>query len=296
MDENGSLPGIRVTFWGVRGSIPVAGANFQRFGGNTPCVEIRLDDRLFVIDAGSGILGLGLKLLESCPTRVDVLLSHLHLDHVMGLPFFKPALLPDREVGIYCGNLGGNTAEEALRRVFSPPIFPVTMDMFPARMEHIGFHAGETLTLSDGFRVRTCPLNHPQGATGYRFDHRGRSVTYLSDLEHLGAEPDPALVAFAAGSDLVIYDAMFSDSEYGRCIGWGHSTWTAGVALAKAAGVGRLALFHHDPRHDDATLAALEAEAAAAFPGTFAAREGGMLFFAAAEAAPAVAGKLRRLA
>lgn len=282
MDKAVEFDRIKIAFWGVRGSVPVAGAGYTRFGGNTPCVEIRLGDRLFIVDAGSGLLGLGLDLLKFGPQRVDILLSHLHLDHVMGLPFFKPAMLPGSNVTLYCGNRDGETAEEPLKRVFSPPIFPVTLDMLPCGLKHVGFHAGETLHFDDGYDVRTLALNHPQGATGYRFDYAGRSVAYLSDLEHEGTEPDPALVSFAAGADVIIYDAMFTEGEYTRCIGWGHSTWEAGVRLANAAKAKTLVLFHHDPRHDDEAMTRFEAEAAAVRPGTVAAREGMVLTFAPA--------------
>lgn len=271
--------GLRVTFWGVRGSIPTAGAEFARYGGNTACVEVRLGDRLFVIDAGSGIARLGKALLDDGTPHVDLLLSHLHLDHVVGLPFFKPALTPGRSVTIHCGNREGETAEAGLARLFSPPIFPVTLDQLPADVRHVGFRAGETLSFADGTRVDTHPLNHPQGATGYRFSHAGRTLCYLSDLEHDPAGPDPALVAFVRGADAVIYDAMFSEAEYCRCVGWGHSTWEAGTALADAAGIGQLILFHHDPRHDDAAMDAFAEAAVAARPGTVAAREGQTLVY-----------------
>ncbi|MBV9076859.1 MAG: MBL fold metallo-hydrolase [Methylobacteriaceae bacterium] len=270
---------LAVTFWGVRGSIPTAGGKFEGFGGNTPCVEVRCGDRLFVVDAGSGLVMLGAALAGGAPPEIDILLSHLHLDHVTGLPFFKPALMADRLVRIHCGNLMGDSAEAALDRLFSPPLFPISLAQLPGRVEHLGFKAGDTVEFEDGRVVRTIPLNHPGGATGYRFDHRGRSVCYISDIEHTDPWPPPDLTEFVRGADLVIYDGMFSETEYLRCQGWGHSTWQKGVALCEAAGVDGLAVFHLHPAHDDAYLDEVEREVAATMPGAFLAREGRRIVF-----------------
>lgn len=265
---------LYVKFWGVRGSISAAGSRFEEYGGNTPCVEIRCGDRLVVVDAGSGLALLGGELAAEAPAEIDLVLSHLHLDHVGGLPFFKPALMPQCSIRLHCGNLRGESAEEACGRLFSPPLFPISLNQLPGRIEHHGFKAGDDLALADGFTLRTLPLNHPGGATGYRFDHRGRAVCYISDIEHSDPWPPPDLRDFIAGSDLVIYDGMFSETEYLRCQGWGHSTWQKGVDLCRAAGVEQLAVFHLHPQHDDAYLRKVDAEVKAAMPGAFLAREG----------------------
>ena len=274
-------PTLYVRFWGVRGSIPAPGGRFEEFGGNTPCVEVRCGDRLFVVDGGSGIAPLGQELALQKPRSIDVVLSHLHLDHVSGLPFFKPALSPDCSIHLHCGNLRGESAEEALARLFSPPLFPISLNQLPGKFEHHGFKAGDDLVLADGARVRTLPLNHPGGATGYRFDCDGHAVCYISDIEHTAPWPPPDLRAFVEGSDLVIYDGMFSETEYLCCQGWGHSTWQKGVALAQAAGVPNLAVFHLHPMHDDRHLETVEAEIKAAMPGAFLAREGMVLTYPA---------------
>ena len=282
MDEGQRSAGaLYVKFWGVRGSIPAPGGRFEEFGGNTPCVEIRCGERLFVVDAGSGLTPLGLALAPAPPREVDVLLSHLHLDHVGGLPFFKPALSPDCRIRLHCGNLRGESAEEALARLFSPPLFPISLGQLPGRFEHHGFKAGDDLVFEDGVRVRTIPLNHPGGATGYRFDFGGRAVCYISDIEHTDPWPPRDLEAFIRNSDLVIYDGMFSETEYLRCQGWGHSTWQKGIALAEAAGVSHLAVFHLHPMHDDRHLETVEAEIKTAMPGAFLAREGLVLTYPA---------------
>ena len=229
-----------------------------------------------MIDAGSGFeaAGVALARTDTCPPRVDLLLSHLHHDHIMGLPFFSPMLSNRQLVRTFCGNLGGESAAAALDVAFAPPLFPITLDKFPGHFEHIGFTAGETLTFENGTSVKTCPLRHPGGATGYRFDHAGRSLCYISDIEHEESGPDPKVVAFCHDADLVIYDAMFTEAELPRCRGWGHSTWEAGVDLCKASGAKALAAFHHHKHHDDAAMAAIETELGRALPGSFAAREG----------------------
>ena len=263
---------LRIRFWGVRGSMGAAGPAFVEFGGHTPCIEVRCGARLFMVDAGTGLAVCGAQPEAQFPARIDVLLSHLHLDHIFGLPFFKPALLREQTIRLHCGNLAGASAEAALGRAFAPPLFPVRLDELPARFEHVGFRSGETLHFAET-AVETHPLPHPGGATGYRFTHNGRSACYISDIEH--TEPWPALdlVRFTKGADLVMYDGMFSDAEYPRCKGWGHSTWHKGVELCEAAGVKSLAIVHLHPGHDDAALRRMESELQASMPGAFVARE-----------------------
>ena len=271
---------LQVHFWGVRGSVPVSGPGFAEFGGRTACVEIRCGSRIVIVDAGTGLTALGEEMGAHAPAEIDILLSHLHLDHVNGLPFFKPVLLGKHLVRTYCGNLDGESARDVLDRLYSPPLFPVGLDHLPGRFEHIGFRSGEPLRLTDGLLVKTHPLHHPGGATGFRFDHRGRSVCYISDIEHTAPWPPDSLVRFVDGTDLLIYDGMFSEAEYCTCVGWGHSTWQKGVVLAKAAGAKALAIFHLHPAHEDDHLLQVEQAAKAEMPGAFVARDGQALVFA----------------
>ena len=280
-DSAGSVGDLSVRFWGTRGSYPTPGAATVRYGGNTPCVEVRLGARLFIIDAGSGFIAAGEALYrgDAVPATVDVLFSHLHHDHISGLPFFKPALKGQCHIRTFCGNLGGESARDALDTMFAPPLFPVRLEVLPTTFDHRGFKAGETLSV-DGIDIATCPLFHPGGATGYRFDHGGRRVCYISDIEHTEPWPASHLVRFCKGADLIIFDCMYTNGEYSRCRGWGHSTWLAGVALCKAASAKAMAGFHHNPNHDDAILDAVQAEIDNVAPGSFMAREGQMLSFA----------------
>jgi phosphoribosyl 1,2-cyclic phosphodiesterase len=264
---------LTVRFWGTRGSYTVADRHCARYGGNTACVEVRVGERLFIVDAGSGIIDLGTSVVRQGVKSVDILLSHLHHDHILGLGFFEPLFREGVTVTLHCGHLGGQSAEEALGFFFRPPLFPIPINEIAADLRYSGFKAGETLTFPDGIAVRTCPLNHPGGACGYRFDHRQRSVAYLSDMEHTADGPPKGLVNFVTGADLVIYDGMFTEEEYDHYRGWGHSTWNAGVALCREAGAKSLALFHHHPRRTDVDLDLIEAELSLALPGSFCARE-----------------------
>ncbi|MGE0725835.1 MAG: MBL fold metallo-hydrolase [Alphaproteobacteria bacterium] len=266
---------IEVTFWGVRGSIACAGPETARYGGNTSCVEMRCGPHRLVFDAGTGIRPLGRKLAAEGLHEIDIFFSHTHIDHVVGLPFFAPALIAGNRLRLWAGHLLPTlTLAEAIRRMMTPPLFPVPVEALRAEPEFHDFRAGETLAPRPGVTVRTAPLAHPDGATGYRVEHGGAAVAYVTDVEHRDGERDAVVVDLVRGADLMIYDATYTDAEFPARIGWGHSTWQEALRIADAAGVARVALFHHDPGHDDGAMDAIAAAASAAREGTFAAREG----------------------
>lgn len=268
-------PAIRVTFWGVRGSIACAGPETARYGGNTACVEMRCGPHRLVFDAGTGIRLLGRRLAGEPSAPLDLFFSHTHLDHLVGLPFFAPALAPGRQLTLWAGHLlPALTLETAVRRMMAPPLFPVPMEVFGAALDFRDFHAGETLAPRPGLTLRTAALPHPDGATGYRVEHRGRSVAYVTDLEHRPGTRDPTVLALVRGVDLMIYDATYTDAEFASRVGWGHSTWEEALRLADAGGVGRAVIFHHDPSHDDAFMDGVAGAAERRRPGTVVAREG----------------------
>ncbi|MGL4439832.1 MAG: MBL fold metallo-hydrolase [Bosea sp. (in: a-proteobacteria)] len=274
--SDAEAPEIR--FWGVRGSVAVPGPGTVVYGGNTSCIEVRLGGNRFIVDAGTGIVPLGQDGDWQDDDRhgdapVHILMTHLHHDHIVGLPFFKPVYQRDREIHIWCGNLGGESAEQALLRMFAPPLFPFTLGAVPARLVFHGFKAGAELVIA-GQTIRTVALDHPDGATGYRFDGPGGSAAIITDIEHRGSDPDPAVVRLCRDVDTLVYDMMLDENEYGSCKGWGHSTASAAVRLADVAGVRRLVGFHHAPGHDDARMADREARLHQSRPGSLMARDG----------------------
>lgn len=217
----------RLRFWGVRGSYPVSGPDVTTYGGATACIEVRNKDARFIVDAGTGIVALGREQDWVGVTRIDLLLTHLHHDHILGLPFFGPLHRVEVTLHIWCGNLDGECAGAALDRMFGPPLFPFMLGSAPAMVVTHGFKAGETLNIA-GQRIGTAPLNHPSGATGYRFDDVGGSAAIITDIEHGDAGLDPAVVALCRRADTIVYDTMLQAHEYAPCRGWGHSTAEAG--------------------------------------------------------------------
>jgi phosphoribosyl 1,2-cyclic phosphodiesterase len=270
--EDGSNFFIR--FWGVRGSIACPGPETHRYGGNTSCIEVRCGDRLIVLDGGTGLRRLGVSLPAADPIEIDHLFSHTHWDHIVGMPFFCPAYRAGCKIHIRAGHLAAQGGiEAALRQAMTEPLFPVPLDVFHADIDFNDFSAGATLDLGDGIIVRTAPLNHPNGATGYRVDYDGKSACYVTDTEHVPGKPDQNILDLIKDADLVIYDSTYTDDEFPRYVGWGHSTWQEGVRLCQAAGVQRFAIFHHDPTRDDDALDRIGAVAANLFAGAFVARE-----------------------
>lgn len=267
---------LTVRFWGVRGSIAVPGPSTARYGGNTSCIEVRCDDKLFILDAGTGIRALGGALLTSgAAIEADMLFTHTHIDHVCGIPFFAPFYLPGNRFHMWLGGLQkGWGIEQALRQIMQAPMFPVALDIFKAELVFNDFHSGDDITTQSGFTIRTVPLNHPGGATGYRIEHRDRTIAYITDTEHKPHDRDKNILELVRDVDLMIYDCTYTDEEFPRYVGWGHSTWQEAIRVAEAANVRRLAVFHHDPGHDDDFMDKIAEKADYARPGTIVAREG----------------------
>jgi phosphoribosyl 1,2-cyclic phosphodiesterase len=266
---------MRLRFWGVRGSIPTPLIENLEFGGNTACVEIRLPSgEVFVFDGGTGIRELGLLLSREFsrqPLSVNLFLTHFHWDHIQGIPFFAP-LYGERNLVVFHGHGALGHPEKMLFGQMQAPYFPVGLDRAPAGKEFVEMTSQE---LKFGqVTVRAFPLNHPQGALGYRVERNGASIVYASDLEHGDPKLDRVLRENAEGADILIYDAQYTPEEYGDHRGWGHSTWREAVRVASDASVGQLILFHHDPAHDSAAMRSILAEARKIFPATIAAREG----------------------
>jgi phosphoribosyl 1,2-cyclic phosphodiesterase len=268
---------MRITFWGVRGSIASPGPDTAAVGGNTSCVEVQCGSTKLILDAGTGIRRLGDSLLAKGPVDATILLSHLHWDHIQGLPFFVPAYLPSTKLGIVGSGGGASSLGGVLATQMTAPVFPVRLDELGAELRLREVKSGETFCIGEA-TVRAAKLNHPGGVLAYRIEHEGTSVVYATDTEHYACV-DPTLRALAEGADVLIYDSQYTPEEYrgdgGRSkVGWGHSTYVAGAELARASGVGRYVLFHHDPQRNDAGVADVERRAQGLFADSVAAREG----------------------
>ena len=249
----------------------------MRYGGNTSSLEVRCGEEVLLFDAGTGIRYLG-RALEGKRLDADVYFTHTHFDHVCGLPFFRPLFEPQNRFRLWAGHLrGAMTLKRVLAEFMVSPLFPVPPEVFRSNLEYRDFTAGETLTTPKGVHVRTSVLNHPDGATGYRVDYDGRSLCLVYDTEHVPGSLDRNVLALISGAELVIYDAMYTDDEYRRYVGWGHSTWQEGIRLCREAGAKRMVVFHHDPSHTDDIMDKIGADAIAVRPGTVTAREGMVL-------------------
>ncbi|MEW6500384.1 MAG: MBL fold metallo-hydrolase [Thermodesulfobacteriota bacterium] len=300
---------MRIKFWGVRGSIPCPGPTTVRYGGNTPCLELRfpeLDDRLIIIDAGSGIRELGNEMMakdfRKGAIRTELFLTHTHWDHIMGFPFFVPIYLPTTQLTVY-GPVSYES--EGLDRVVGGQLtyryFPVRDAELAAQIQYIDLKEGQR-DLGDGIHLVTKYLNHPILCLGYRFEFAGKVFCTAYDTEpyrnlfctdpndpaydeamaHEGdlvaAEQNGLLESFFAGADLLIHDTQYTEAEYRSSkLGWGHSSLEHAVAAARRAGVKRMALFHHDPLRTDDQLDELTGHyctPAGSTPEIFFAREG----------------------
>lgn len=269
---------ITVSFHGVRGSTPCHGVDTAHFGGNTSCVSLRTpDDVPVVFDLGTGVRYFGKQCNGTAPLRVVCLLTHLHYDHTLGLPFFEPLLRSETVLEIYAPKQpDGRTVKELFLEKIKPPMFPVPLEQFAAR---IIFHeVGDDDFEVGKYRVRSRYVPHVGPTLGFRVEYAGSSVTYLSDHQ----QPATGEFAITAGArelcegvDLLIHDAQFTDEEFaGKCT-WGHSTYGYARWVAETCGAKRLALFHHDPSRSDTALSdESERLAGSSTVGIFAAREG----------------------
>ena len=258
---------LRVQFWGTRGSIPSPGAKTVRYGGNTPCVEVRTPEGwLIILDAGTGMRELGRSLLNRAngsPIKGDIFLTHAHWDHIQGIPFFGPIFQRGNHFTIWGSHSLEANIDRVVRDQMNPVVFPVTFEELDATIDFCGISEGKT-EVRPGFEVSAFPVRHPGGALGYRFQGTSNdagAMVYVSDNElgSGGKYETPVgwrskLVDWVKGARVLIHDTTYTSEEYDHYRGWGHSTYDDAIALATEAGVERLVLFHHKPERTDDEL------------------------------------------
>ncbi len=267
-----------IQFWGVRGSIACPGPETVRYGGNTPCIEMRVGSERLIFDGGTGLRVLGQSLLSQMPVEAYMFFTHSHWDHIQGVPFFIPAFAKGNRFHIYGAVApNGSTIKQRLTDQMTHPNFPVPLQIMQAQLSFNDLQIGEKVEIGE-IIVENAPLNHPGESVGYRVNWRGYAAAYITDTEHFSEGLDKNVLQLARNVDVMIYDATYTDEEYhskaSSRIGWGHSTWQEAVKLAKAANVKKLVIFHHDPLHNDDFLDHIGEQAVEQFPNTIMAREG----------------------
>ena len=267
---------MRLKFWGTRGSISTPGKETVRYGGNTPCVELRLSsNELIILDAGTGIRNLGESLIETGESvKAYILISHPHWDHTQGFPFFKPAFISGNEITIIVGETDKVSLKKMISDQMNKIYFPIQLNELKARLKFRRVEE-ETCNVFDA-KVQTIYLNHPTFAIGYRISHKGKSVVYISDNEPFDrrvapsirniekfvmekytaskGDPNQRVFDFVRNADVVIHDATYTPEEYVNRVGWGHSHYLFTLRVAAEGNVKKLILFHHDPAHSDDKL------------------------------------------
>lgn len=243
--------------WGSRGSIPVSGSEFLKYGGDTTCLEIRTkDNHTIIIDAGSGIRNLGKRLPENGGMNLSLLFTHVHVDHILGLPFFKPLYQPGARIDIYGCSFSSESMKDIITRSMAPPYFPILFDDVKADVTYHGpCRTGFAL---NGVEIYPIPLSHPNGGVGFKVVEGGKSFVFLTDNEltyrHPGGLEFDDYLTFTDGCDLLFHDAEFTETEYRNTRTWGHSVYKDALRLAMNSGVKQFGLFHHNQDRSDSQI------------------------------------------
>jgi phosphoribosyl 1,2-cyclic phosphodiesterase len=268
---------MRIKFWGVRGSTPTPQAENMRYGGNTSCVEVRVGDRIYIFDCGTGFRTLGSHLrteFADRPFAAHVFVSHFHWDHIQGMPFFRPLYESPENIFSFHASSRVRSLKQVMADQMSSPYFPVGLKEMKARPSFYDIDAGP-VPLEDGVMLQTAWLNHPQGCMGFRLETKEGIFVYATDNEPGDANFDKAVRKLAEGADVLVYDAQYLPEEYeARRRGWGHSHWREAVNVVMESGAKELILYHHDPDHTDAIVDQVVKDARNYYPKIRAAAEG----------------------
>lgn len=249
---------MEITCWGTRGSLPTPGKDVEKYGGNTTCFEIKtLDNSLIIIDAGSGIRNLGKKITKDDSIKnIYLLLTHAHWDHLMGFPFFIPAYFSKYNINVRGGKYAKKSLQKYLKHQMEPPYFPVDFSLLKA---NFNFNKAEPDMLkSDRIIIDTIKLNHPDGGFGYKFIEDGKTFVFLTDNElsyhHKSGPSVEDFISFCKDADMLFHDSQYTNAQYKKTKGWGHSTYQSTVNMAIKARVKALGFCHHDPDRTDLEL------------------------------------------
>ncbi|MBI3986511.1 MAG: MBL fold metallo-hydrolase [Lentisphaerae bacterium] len=264
----------KFTIRGARGSMPVSGREFNKYGGNTTCFSLATPQEMIIFDAGTGIISVGAELMKQRRLPgVTILFTHFHLDHVMALPFFGPLYHKSCQLTFMADPHRKDNWKSTLKTFMGRPYWPVELSECRAHLHYVDLPEGREGIDIAGVRIRWCPVWHPQMCLSYRLDLPKTSIVIATDREY-GIKPmDEQFLEFCRGADIMIYDAQYTMREYPRHYGWGHGTWREGVEIAKEAGIRELVLTHHDPTRTDNQLDKIVAEARRKFKNVRAACE-----------------------
>ncbi len=269
---------MKITFWGVRGTLPTPDMDKMKTGGNTSCVEVRInEDMIIIFDAGTGIVNLGKKLLQEFAGKkippVYLFLTHAHWDHLQGIPFFGVLFCKGAQINIYGPAGKSRSLEELILMQMDDDFCPISYQKLPSYIDY--FEIGEEeISLPNGVKVISKKHIHPGGAYSYRVEYKDKVFVYNTDIEHYATRLDQRVIEISQDADLMLHDAQYVEDQMQFHIGWGHSTWQQAVEVAKVANVKQLGLTHHDIKRTDKEINALEKKAKKAFENSFFCREG----------------------
>lgn len=267
---------MKISIWGTRGSMTALYHNRMKYGANTSCVSAEWENGIVLFDCGSGVRSFGMELMKRsqiAKKEIHIFISHLHLDHIMGLPFFPLIFMKDWTIHFYGSSDENTTFQKALTSIMSPPYWPVALESAGAKMHWHQVHSGDVVELADHTVVRVLHANHPNSTVIYRLEKENKHLVYGLDYE-LTEDCQQEYKAFVKDCSLLFFDGMYTADELPKFRGFGHSSWEQGIQILEACNIDQLCITHHDWGRTDSDLEALEQKAKELNPKCFFAKEG----------------------
>ncbi len=267
----------KITFWGVRGSFPTPDHDKMNTGGHTSCVSLENEDEIIIMDMGTGIKNLGKQIVSNpnSPSKINIILSHYHWDHIIGFPMFLPLFSDKYQINIY-GKKEAIELKKIIEHMLNPIFWPVSMNDFKAELNF--YNIGDEIKISSSITIKTQIHHHPNGAFSYKILSDDKIISYVTDCEYLTGSPSEKIIKFSNNSDLLIHDAHFTPEDLINHKGWGHSSWEQATLIANKSNSKQLALFHHSPEYNDNQINEIESNAKQVFKQTIAARQGLVIY------------------